>query len=105
MKRILIENISEKMALAKEVTGTSGNVLLAKGIILTPSMAHRLKNWGVSFVYVEGENDLQETSNDTSVSPAEIREHLESKFSNVIGSEIMKKIFAAVYSFKLQQPK
>ena len=40
MKRVLIENIVDKMVLAKEVCGTSGSVLLAKGTVLTPP-------WGI----------------------------------------------------------
>jgi hypothetical protein len=103
MKRVLIENISDKMVLAKEVCGTSGSVLLAKGTVLTASMGHRLKNWGVQFVYAEGEEESPQTGNVMGVSPEEMRTRLESKFSRVIGNEIMKKIFAAVYKFKVQR--
>lgn len=102
MKRVLIENISDKMVLAKEVCGTSGSVLLAKGTMLTASMGHRLKNWGVQFVYVEGEEESPQQGSVETISPEEIRALLENKFSRVIGSEIMKKIFAAVYKFKIQ---
>jgi hypothetical protein len=102
MKRVLIENISDKMVLAKEVCGTSGSVLLAKGTMLTASMGHRLKNWGVQFVYVEGEEESPQQGSVETISPEEIRALLENKFSKVIGSEIMKKIFAAVYKFKIQ---
>ena len=102
MKRVLIENISDKMVLAKEVCGTSGSILLATGTVLTSSMGHRLKNWGVQFVYVEGEEESPQQGSVATVSPEEIRALLENKFSKVIGSEIMKKIFAAVYKFKIQ---
>jgi hypothetical protein len=102
MKRVLIENISDKMVLAKEVCGTSGSILLAKGTVLTASMGHRLKNWGVQFVYVEGEEESPQEGSVETISPEEIRALLENKFSRVIGSEIMKKIFAAVYKFKIQ---
>lgn len=102
MKRVLIENIVDKMVLAKEVCGTSGSILLAKGTMLTASMGHRLKNWGVQFVYVDGEEDSAQAGAAGAVSPEEIRTQLEEKFSRVIGNEIMKKIFAAVYKFKIQ---
>ncbi len=101
MKRVPIENITDKMVLAKEVCGTSGNVLLSKGTLLTASMGHRLKNWGVQFVYVDGEEESPEKGSATTISPQEVRTQLENKFSRVIGNEIMKKIFAAVYNFKI----
>jgi hypothetical protein len=103
MKRILIENITDKMVLAKEVCGTSGSILLAKGTLLTASMGHRLKNWGVLFVYVEGEEESSQEGSVPTISPEEIRRQLEDRFSKVIGSEIMKKIFAAVYKYRLQR--
>jgi len=103
MKRVLIENITDKMVLAKEVCGTSGSVLLAKGTLLTASMGHRLKNWGVQFVYVDGEEESTETGSVPAVSPEEVRKQLEDKFSRVIGNEIMKKIFAAAYNFKINR--
>ena len=102
MKRVMIENISDKMVLAKEVCGTSGSILLAKGTVLTASMGHRLKNWGVQFVYVEGEEESPQEGSVVTISPEEIRAQLEDRFSRVMGSEIMKKIFAAVYKFKIQ---
>jgi hypothetical protein len=102
MKRLLIENITDKMVLAKEVCGTSGSILLAKGTLLTASMGHRLKNWGVQFVYVEGEEESPQQGGVVTVSPEEIRKQLEDRFSKVIGSENMKKIFAAVYNYKIQ---
>jgi hypothetical protein len=102
MKRVLIENIADKMILAKEVCGTSGSILLAKGTVLTASMGHRLKNWGVQFVHVEGEEESSQAGIGGATSPEEIRTQLEEKFSRVIGSEIMKKIFAAVYKFRIQ---
>jgi hypothetical protein len=103
MKRVLIENITDKMVLAKEVCGTSGSILLAKGTLLTASMGHRLKNWGVQYVSVEGEDETPQEGSAPSVSPEEIRTQLEDRFSRVIGSETMKKIFAAVYKFKIQR--
>ncbi len=102
MKRILVENITDKMVLAKEVCGTSGSVLLGKGTVLTASMGHRLKNWGVLSVHVEGEDESPQQNGITGITPEEVRTALEAKFSRVMGSEIMKKIFAAVYKFKIQ---
>jgi hypothetical protein len=101
MKRVMIENITDKMVLAREVCGASGSVLLAKGTVLTAAMGHRLKNWGVQLVHVEGEDESPEKGSTPTISPEEVRKQLEDKFSGVIGSEIMKKIFAAVYNLKI----
>jgi hypothetical protein len=103
MKKIVVESVTDSMVLAKDVCGTSGSVLLAKGTVLTAAMGRRLKNWGVQFVSVEGEDDPLNKDGTSSVSPEEVREHLERKFSRVMTSEIMKKVFAAVYKFKIQQ--
>jgi hypothetical protein len=103
MKKVLVENVVDKMVLAKDVTGTSGSVLLAKGTVLNTAMGRRLKNWGVQFVSVEGEDDSADEGGTVTVSPEEVRQHLEKKFENVMASEIMKKIFAAVFKFKIQQ--
>jgi hypothetical protein len=103
MKKVLVEQVVDQMILAKDVTGTSGSVLLAKGTVLTTAMGRRLKNWGVQFVSVEGEDDSAEQGSAPTVSPEEVRAHLEKKFEKVMASEIMKKIFAAVFKFKIQK--
>jgi hypothetical protein len=103
MKKVVVESVTDSMVLAKDVCGTSGSVLLAKGTILTAAMGRRLKNWGVQFVHIEGEDDSLGQGSVATVSPEEVRAHLEKKFSRVMASEVMKKIFAAVYKFKIQQ--
>jgi hypothetical protein len=103
MKKVTVENVADHMVLAKDVTGTSGSVLLAKGTVLTTAMGRRLKNWGVLFVSIEGEETAAEAASAVKVSPEEVRALLEKKFEKVMASEIMKKIFAAVYKFKIQQ--
>jgi len=103
MKRVLIENIVDKMILAKEVCGASGSVLLAKGTALTTAMGHRLKNWGVLFVHVEGEDSSPSQTEGIGLSPENVRQDLERKFSKVMGNELMKKLFTEVYTFKIQR--
>jgi hypothetical protein len=103
MKKVVVESVTDSMVLAKDVCGTSGSVLLAKGTILTAAMGRRLKNWSVQFVHIEGEDDSLGQGSVATVSPEEVRAHLEKKFSRVMASEVMKKIFAAVYKFKIQQ--
>lgn len=43
------------MVLAKPLTGSSGNILMGKGIALRTSIIPRLAAWGVTHVLVEGE--------------------------------------------------
>lgn len=103
MKRIVVEKIEDGMVLDKEVCGPSGNVLLGKGTTISSAMGRRLKNWGINFIYVsgteEGENDEQLPS----ISPVELRQHLESKFAETLENPVMKQLFAAVYQYRLQK--
>lgn len=100
MKKIFVENIENGMLLARDVCGSSGNALLGKGIELTVTMGRRLKNWGVSFVYVEGEEEHKEEEPSVEVSPEEVRKQLEGKFADVLNNPIMQELFTAVYNFK-----
>ena len=100
MKKILVENIEDGMVLAREVYGASGSALLNKGTKLTVTMGRRLKNWGIPFVCIEGEEEHQEEKPAIEISPEEIREQLEEKFIDVMNDPTMQKLFNAVYSFK-----
>lgn len=100
MKKILVEDIDNGMVLAKDVNGASGNVLLGKGTTLSSTMGRRLKNWGIPFVHIEGEEDNKEESEESSVSPEEIRAELEERFQGVLNIPRMTDIFTAVLNFK-----
>lgn len=105
MKKIPVEKVESGMVLGQNVCGPSGNILLMKGISLTAALGRRLKNWRISFIYIEGEEDtlLEDTVN--CISPDELKLHLASKFSRVIHNPIMKKIFVATYQYRLQKSK
>lgn len=103
MKKVSVEKIGDKMILAKEVRGRSGNVLLSPGTILNAHMGRRLKNWDIRFVFVEGEEDNAPQKNSVQVSPEAIESEMKNKFSKVIQNPIMKEIFAAVYQHKVQK--
>ncbi len=100
MKKILVENIEDGMVLAREVYGSSGSALLNKGTKLTVTMGRRLKNWGISFVCIEGKEEHKEKKPSIEVSPEEIREQLQVKFADVMDDPTMQKLFNAVYTFK-----
>ncbi len=88
------------MILARDVFGSSGSALLNKGTRLTMTMGRRLKNWGVPFVSIEGEEEHQEEKTAIEISPEEIRLQLEKKFADVSVNPVMQELFNAVYTFK-----
>ena len=91
------------MILARDVCGTSGSALLSKGIKLTVTMGRRLKNWGVTYVCIEGEEEQKEEKPVIEISPKEVKEQLEAKFADVIDNPIMNTLLRAVYTFKTHQ--
>lgn len=103
MKKILVENIEDAMVLGREVCGTGGNVLLTKGTVLSQALGRRLQNWGIPSVYVEGEEELQPEENTVMVSPEELDLQLTAKFGSTIRNPNMKKIYDAVYEYRLHK--
>ena len=103
MKKIFVEKIEDGMFLARDVCGTSGSALLAKGTKLTETMGRRLKNWGVTYVCIEGEEEQKQEKPILEISPEQVKEQLESKFVDVIDNPIMKTLLLAVYNFKTRQ--
>ncbi len=103
MKRVPVDQVDQEMTLAREVRGRSGNVLLQKGATLTPFTARRLKNWDITFIYVEGEAEDEQPHNAVKVSPDEITGLLEKKFADVAGHPIMKKIFVAATQHRIKR--
>lgn len=102
MKKILVENITDGMVLARDVYGTSGSALLNKGTKLTVTMGRRLKNWGVPFVCIEGEEEHEEEKPLIEISPEEIRKQLEEKFADVMQDATMQELFQTIFTFKTQ---
>lgn len=102
MKKLTVDKIEDGMVLGREVCGTSGNVLLSKGTPLSAALGRRLVNWGISTVYVEGEEDTFPEESTVTISPEKLKDDLMGKFSNVINNPIMKKFFVAVYQYRVQ---
>ena len=103
IKKIQVDMIADAMVLGKDVCGPSGNVLLIAGTNLTPSLGRRLKNWGVQFVNVQSDDGPTSDENVPRVSNAEIQQSLSARFSDVMDNILMKKIFDAVLSYKIQK--
>ncbi len=103
MKKIAVENIEDGMVLSREICNSSGNILVSKGVSLTAALGRRLKNWGIHYIYIDGEEQSVEEFNIISTSPEELKSHLLSKFSAVMENPIMKKLFVAIYQYRLQK--
>jgi hypothetical protein len=54
-------------------------------------------------VHVEGEDSSPSQTEGIGLSPENVRQDLERKFSKVMGNELMKKLFTEVYTFKIQR--
>ena len=103
MKRIPVEKIEDGMILDKDVCGSSGSVLLGKGSSISVARGRRLKNWGIDIVFVEGEEETPVSGESERPSPQDIKASLEEKFAGAMSHPVMKRIFAAVYHYRLQQ--
>jgi len=88
------------MILAGDVCGPSGNVLLGKGTKLTAAIGRRLKNWGISFVEIEGQEEQKEEEPIQDDMQEDFSNQLREKFADVIQNPIMKQIFNAIIDFK-----
>ncbi|MDR3011985.1 MAG: hypothetical protein LBU70_02095 [Chitinispirillales bacterium] len=104
MRKVKTDSIDpEGQTIALEVTGPSGNVLLGKGASITPALGRRLRNWGVDFVFVEGEDDCEESVKIKAKTPEEIKNELYDLFLGTLDNVRMRTIFDAVYTHKLRK--
>lgn len=103
MKKITSDQVEDGMVLSREVCGPSGNILLNKGTVLSAAMGRRLANWGIPSVYIEGEEELVPDEAGPVLTPQELKSSLMTKFSRCSDHPLMKKIFVAVYQYKLQK--
>ena len=101
MKLISTEDVEQGDVAAQDIHSSSGNVLVLKGTTLSPALGKRLKNWGISDIFIEGENEAAEESCDVIVSSGDkIRDDLAERFSGTLNHASMKKIFEAVCAHK-----
>ena len=103
MKKIPVDKIENGMILGRELCGISGNVLVSKGTQLSTALGRRLKNWGITVVFIEGEEESPQEENLVTISPENLKNDLMKKFSNVIDKPFMKEIFVTVYQHRLQK--
>ena len=102
MRKIATDSIATECIAAADVTGPSGNVLVGKGMSITPALGRRLRNWGIASVCIEGEEDSGESVKSAMRSPLEIKGELYDKFLGTLDNTRMRRIFDAMCKHKLQ---
>lgn len=101
MKKISTENIHpDGHIIAVDVIGAAGNVLISKGAKITPALGRRIRNWGVEYIFIEGEDDDADRIKVNAKSPQEIYNDLYEMFTGTLENAHMKVIFDAVYAHK-----
>jgi hypothetical protein len=103
MKKITADALNSNMILARDITSTTGNILLGKGTSLTPALGRRLKNWGINFVYIEGDEESLQKEKVVEVSAEDVKAQLREKFAGHLDDEIMLKLFNAVFEFNISR--
>jgi hypothetical protein len=102
MKKISTEQVEDGMVALRDISGPSGNTLVNKGAVLSAALGRRLANWGIPFVYVEGEEEAVAHEAVKDNSHEALKAQLLAKFSNCIDNPIMKNIFVAAYQYRTQ---
>lgn len=91
MKRVVIEELTAGMVLAKPVTNSTGLVVLPLGAELDESTLARLQRLGLTSVYVEG--DAGDASGKTL---AELEAELDHRFRRVIDDPLQYQLREAI---------
>ncbi|GBU23097.1 hypothetical protein R80B4_03013 [Fibrobacteres bacterium R8-0-B4] len=103
MRKTATDRISLGDVIAIDVTSPSGNVLMNKGAAITPAMGRRLRNWGIAYVYIEGEAGRSGSAVSRGRSAIETKSELYDMFFGTLDSANMKKLFDAVCNYKIKQ--
>jgi hypothetical protein len=103
MRKAATDQITLGDVIAADVVSPSGNVLMGKGTAITPAMGRRLRNWGISYVYIDGEEDHGGSAGLKARSAVETKSELYDMFYGTLESANMRKIFDAVCNYKIRQ--
>jgi len=103
MRKTPTDRITLGDVIAADVASPSGNILMGKGTAITPAMGRRLRNWGIAYVYVEGEEGRGGSSGAKARSAVETKSELYDIFVGTLDSANMRKIFDAVCNYKIRQ--
>jgi hypothetical protein len=103
MRKTATDRITLGDIIAIDVTSPSGNVLIGKGTAITPAMGRRLRNWGIAYVYIVGEEGRSGSAGSKVQSAIKTKSELYDMFFGTLDSANMRKIFDAVCSHKIRQ--
>jgi hypothetical protein len=103
MRKVSTDLINPGYIAAEDVVSPSGSVLVNKGAAITPALGRRLRNWGIDFVCVEGEDGGGRSVGGKARSTVEIKSELYDKFLGTLDNARMRKIFDAVCEHKQRQ--
>ncbi len=98
MRKVLLQDVEDGMVLAKPLTGSSGNVLMGKGIALKASIVPRLAAWGVTSVMIEGEPGPDEVAQAMGENP--INATLDKIFEGKLVNRPMEIIFQSLQRYR-----
>jgi hypothetical protein len=103
MRKTPTDKITLGDVLAVDVISPSGNVLMGKGAAITPAMGRRLRNWGIAYVFIEGEVGRGGSAGSKARSDIETKSELYDMFFGTLDSANMRKVFDAVCNHKIRQ--
>jgi len=103
MRKTATDRITLGDVIAADVTSPSGNVLMGKGAAITPAMGRRLRNWGITYVYIEGEEGRGGSVESKARTAVETKSELYDMFFGTLDSANMRKIFDAVCNHKIRR--
>jgi len=98
MRKVPLQEVEDGMVLATPLTGSSGNVLMGKGIVLKSSIVPRLSAWGVTHVCIEGDP----LPGDILMQPGDLKAQasLEKMFAGKTASRPMDIIFHCLLRYR-----
>jgi hypothetical protein len=102
MRKTSTDHITVGDLIAADVMSPSGNVLIPKGAAITPAMGRRLRNWGIAYVYIDGEEE-RKSAGSAARSVIETKSELYDMFFGTLDSANMRKIFDAVCNYKIRR--
>jgi hypothetical protein len=103
MRKVSTDRIEPGYIAAADVAGPLGNVFLGKGSPVTPALGRRLRNWGITHVYVEGEDDPGKSVKAKAPSPIDVKGDLYDIFVDTLDNPRMRKVFNAVCEHKIRK--
>jgi hypothetical protein len=103
MRKTPTDRITLGDVVAADITSPAGNTLVCKGTAITPAMGRRLRNWGIAYVYIVGEDGQGVSAEQKARSDIETKSVLYDLFFGTLDSANMRKIFDAVCNYKIRQ--